>query len=326
MLDMEPRKAFFRDVAAAIPTRQSFPMMHEIPIPPIRFERLRRALHAYVAATIAATGRPTHGAVETDEFLALNYADLVSCPNITPNGVILPKLENHLEFNIVHREVAGIFAATCLPPFFAKMHLPMSIRLVGGEPNEAAHKRPFAATKLHTEIWSGHPNDGVISIPISGNVAGTMPEFFEPIEPSEKFIHKVQNYDDGLSTYRDLKQYDMQVAAGFYYLYDAFVVHRTVKRGGGPRISIDFPVIYAKSLGLLDLPKDRLENYIDRGEWMRYGATRLLFSPESFADITARLEQERAHPAATLRYAATFERVNLAVADDTAERLQRPAA
>ena len=81
-------------------------------------------------------------------------------------------------FSLAQREVIEIIDKIGLMEYISELHLPISFRLTSPSVDSKIMVRPYSASKKHTEIWCGHPNHAVISIPIFGDFTSTGEYFF----------------------------------------------------------------------------------------------------------------------------------------------------
>src|SRR5205807_1533780 len=126
-------------LASGLRTRQTFPLLVACELPSPSFELLCGAVRQYISACLREAEVP-HRAIG-------------ALPNLSPNGVLFPKREVLLEFNLVQRAMAQLFGSLGIDEFVDAIQLPVNVRLVDGRPDPVADVRPHASTKLHSDVW-----------------------------------------------------------------------------------------------------------------------------------------------------------------------------
>ena len=94
-------------------------------------------------------------------WFARNAATIRKLPNVTPNGVVMPKVETTVAYNLMHRMVATIVAKDLDPDEVGAVAAPINVRIVDGTPDGRVDARPRASTKVHSDIWAAEPSCSV---------------------------------------------------------------------------------------------------------------------------------------------------------------------
>ncbi len=263
-------------------------------IPLVLFEQLKRACNEYLLACVAThTGK--YLKYEDDCLLA--YEEILKqLPNITPNGIVMPKWETNLQFNRIHQSLVAIIKNLNIDDCIEKITLPFALRLSDGELKPEIANRPLAVTKWHIESWNGQFNDAVMGIPIMGDLENTTVEFSEPIGPIPKnFLDTVCDYNEGIKRVEGTKLYDAKPAFGNFYLWDEYCIHRTIKHGGRSRLSIDIPVSYKNHLesDSANYGYEPNINMIPLEEWYDVGNSTILVANQTFAECVAQFSENK---------------------------------
>jgi hypothetical protein len=273
----------------------NFPLYKELPIHANLFEKLVDDVSYYVTSSAYAANLP----------ICLNKLDLsINLPNRTPNGLILPKKQNHLAYNCIHKTIKEIIESLNLQEHISLIHSPVNVRSINTKANPEIDNRPHSSTKLHSDVWAGEfTNTTMVFIPIYGDTKDGGVEFFEPSDRFLSFIKPLADYNEGADLIEDAVKYDCVLETGHLYLTDPFLLHKTIKRGSGVRISIDFRFIskYTVSSDVL-VDSKRHENYISYNEWAQIGTNKLLLSNANIDEI----EQS-----SQIEYAAKFTIINI---------------
>ncbi len=289
-------------VVGGLRTTQDHPLLKAARLDADDARRLRDAVNLYLFTTLSAhySDRPI---AMSPDLLSEQAALIGDLPNVTPNGLILPKLETYLAYNQVHAQVARIFEAAGLGPHVEAIHAPINIRLVSGTPDDAVDGRPRASTKDQSDIWAGEPAATVmVFLPVLGDTDKVGIHWVEPLEMPPEFRRPIAEFDDGRHLIRGGRAYDAEFNNGDILLSDPFLIHATRKRGPGLRISIDFRFIAReKTAEDADMPGTRGDNYLAYDVWRDIGRGRVLTTGVSLGPYTAPDEVTRN------RYAADFE-------------------
>lgn len=278
MSSFQDRKDRLKDIVSNMSIRDSFPLVYGITVPPGFMDKLCGTINYYVWVSLC-SAFPSASFDLCPELLD-RYQDQVSyLPNMTPNGLILPKRENFLAYHEIHKVVASLLDSYDLSTKLASIHNPINIRLVRG--TSAGATRPKSSTKLHTDIWAGeYSNSMMVFIPAMGDIRNIGVEFYEP--PADfypNYVKILDDYNEGAHFIDTSNRYDCTLENGLLYVMDPFLLHKTFKRSEGWRLSLDFRFLPALSVPTdvkLDTPRD--ENYISYSEWRKFGFTKLLFT------------------------------------------------
>jgi hypothetical protein len=254
------------------------PLLAEVGIPRPLFDILAAAVKQYLYLSLT-TAFPAQ-AFEYDVDLLTAYKDQITAlPNITPNGLLLPKQETYIGYNLIHRYVAKIVQGMRLEKHIEAIHLPVNIRIVHGKPNPKVDSRPRASVKLHSDIWAGELTNAImIFLPVFGDMDKVGIEFFEPPPVFQAdFLRPLPDFDEGACLLAGARKYRCQLRPGKAYLIDPYVLHRTLKQQDALRLSLDFRFLARQSLASdVQIATEREKNYISLEEWCDVGKHRLL--------------------------------------------------
>ena len=212
-------------------------------------------------------------------------------PNITPNGILLPKVECNFEFNQLHIATQKWFESLAIEDQLHSVFTPLTLRLSRGKPKGEYANRPYATTKIHIDSWAGDPADSVaIHVPLFGDVENTTVAFYETREePPLHQLRWLQDFEQGLKALGDTFLLPAQPRIGRAVLFDNCAPHQTVKKGGTTRVSLEFRVRRRLSSGekrvveaLCDVK--RCENYREYSQWSEIGKRCYLYFDETMED------------------------------------------
>jgi hypothetical protein len=296
----------FDALAAHFPGAARWRLLIEERLDRARFGAIRSAMLAYLSNVLGAPGMLDEP--EAMERLLMQRAQL---PNYTRGGMLAPTREHTLEFNQLHRSLVGALAGYGLDDIIEGIDLPINVRLVYGDADEARMRAPFSSTKLHSDVWAGVPPDAaVVVLPVLGDIDDITIECFEMQRELEfGSMRAMKDYDEG-QHFQPVASYDdCKMKHGYLYLADARLLHKTVRRKrGGVRLSIDFRFRWN------DLEYRRLTPAIERGgpdsidtrvpyaRWKEIGSSSLIVFDDTMADLRDRKGGGSSSPVNTASY------------------------
>jgi hypothetical protein len=271
---------------------QDFPLMKAAEISAPLFQRLRAAINLYLYSCIARYFK-SEVFILCEDVLE-KYPDHVkSLPNITPNGLILPKAEVCLEYNLVHKCVADIFLEFGFSQHLQSVHAPINIRLVNGQANPTLDNRPRSSTKVHSDMWAGEPANAImVFIPLFGDAENIGVKFYEPKIFPRELIKPLDDYIKGAALIENSTEYKgAEFAKGQLIATDPFLLHQTFKNKPGLRLSIDFRFLAQEKIEADDLMNStRLASYFSLEEWCDYGKGRFITTEALLKKFTGKDE------------------------------------
>lgn len=293
-------------IAEGIQATQNHPLLQSGPLPASSARRLRDAVNLYLFVTLAANW-PEHPIQMSDTILE-DQTDLIGAlPNVTPNGIVLPKRETYLAYNHVHAEVVKIFEEAGLHHHVETIFAPINVRLVNGKPAPAVDSRPRASTKYHSDMWAGEPADAImVFMPVLGDTENVGVHWIEPVDFPKRFRGPLEDFNEGQAMSINARDYYASFHNGDIMLTDPFLIHATQKKKDANRISIDFRFISKeKAPEDADTPGARRDIYLTYEEWRDIGRGKVLTT-------AAPMEPYRGPDKGTLNdYAAKFEIVDV---------------
>jgi len=278
------RKRRFASLIERVPHAFARELFVDHPIEPHAFDALRTQVRAYISGCLGAGGR----VLPEKEILERLADPATDLPNKTPNGLLMAKAEVSLEFTLLHRCLAGIMARLGLQSVAPYWSLPINVRVVLGKANPQTASRPYAASKIHSDVWAGEPADSVvINIPVLGDIERTSLEWFEPpAELGESHLRLLTDFAEGEAVARQSPRIDVKAALGHIYFSDCALLHRTARYDGGCRVSLDMRIrlatddAYRAHVEKLS-GESRLSNYVPFEQWHGVGRSCVLFVDET---------------------------------------------
>lgn len=293
------------DLAAHLTLTDDYPLLKAVAVSPALRDRVAWAVRHYLWVSLSSFFPDRNFDLCTD--LLERYADEVAAlPNITPNGLVLPKRQNFLAFNQVHQAVVQIFDQLGMERFVERIHAPINVRLVSGRPDAKIDSRPRASVKPHSDIWAGEPAAAImLFISVLGDPLDAGVRFLEPATFPEALMQPLDDFNQGASILDQCREYEARLAPDKIFLTDPFLIHQTMKSGKGQRLSIDFrftPKQKVQSDRYDGAP--RRQNYVSLEEWREIGRSRLITTDAPLAPFSA-------DDAVKNAYAAEFKTVSI---------------
>ena len=263
------------------PLHGSFPLLKVTRLNSSSLDKLRNMVNLYLLASLEAfyKGRSFH---MHDRLFDNCISEILGLPNITPNGLILPKQQTYLAYNQIHAAIVEIINLLNLEAHIKSVHAPVNIRLVNGMPDPTVDTRPRASVKMHSDMWAGEPANAImVFLPIYGEHGKIGIKWIEPLTFPVSLMRPLDDFDEGLSLIENGIEYDAGFNPGDLLLVDPFLLHATQKNACGMRLSLEFRFIASENL-ISDkhAPGTRHQNYLSYPEWSDIGQRRILVSEE----------------------------------------------
>jgi hypothetical protein len=205
---------------------------------PELFQQIRFAAAAYISACL-------NSPIILSEAEMLQR--LLECRNNLPNymgtGLLMPKKEHTLEFNLFQKSVAEAFYNLGANDLIDAVDLPVNLRMVYGQTDAEKLRLPFTSSKCHSDVWAGVPSDAtVVVLPLFGDIEHITIEAGEmPREMELQAMRVMSDFDEGRDIPMVVSYTQAKLQHGTMYFNDARGLHQTVRRKAeGLRISVDF--------------------------------------------------------------------------------------
>jgi hypothetical protein len=284
----------FNALAARFPDAQRWRLMLAQKLADERFAQIRLAMLAYVSSVLGSKRQ-----LSEPEALEQLLAQRGQLPNYTSGGMLAPKREHTLEFNLLHRAVAAAFADNGIEAHVSGIDLPINVRMVYGQADAARLQAPFSSSKRHSDVWAGVPADAVVIVlPVLGAIEHITIECAEmPRELELPSMRAMPDYDEG----RDVpavEPYKGAMEHGVLYIADVRLLHQTVRyKPEGVRLSVDLRFRYNEPDYRAMVPSieaggpDSIDTRVPYADWLRVGTDQLIVFEETMdeARITGKL-------------------------------------
>lgn len=220
---------------------------------PELWEQLRLAVALYMSRSI-----PGNRILLSEKELLREYVERgLEIPNITPNGMIVPKRHSILEYNVLVRAFAHIVESMGIGKMIVSWHIPLNLRIKFRELNSENMKRHHPTEHIHSDSWAGESADSVtVHIPIFGDTDRNCVIFYDP--PSsfeESWLGPRPTYGDGQSVAKQYKKLDFVPPKGHLLLADFSTLHASTRLPDAEvRVTIDTTFVPRR-----DKPQDEKE-------------------------------------------------------------------
>ena len=169
--------------------------------------------------------------------------------NITHNGLVVPKKENSLEFNMFLKSFYFFIKSTGLQKKIAYFIVPPQLRIKMG--SKKRDVKPNASEYIHSDAWTKINTKASVTLflPIFGDFEKNYVEFFVPkINFKEEWLNQKYFVHGEQLIANHYKKIRMKYNLNKYILADCAILHRSVlKNNSGPRVSLDIGFIPNKS-------------------------------------------------------------------------------
>jgi hypothetical protein len=284
--DTEERSKRLQNLVRKAPKTPTQTLAYTYALEPSEQESIRYACLTFLWHCANAAGK-TLPMPDSLEWFDEHAQSIYKLPNITPNGLVLPKKETVSSYNFLHAIFAQVMSRYLDDSLISSIHFPVNIRLVDGRPNKALDSRPRGSTKLHSDIWAAEPsNSTAIFVPVLGDIKNTTVEFIEPLDFPKDFHRPLDDFDSAQHLAEGGIHYPPLFTDCDLITVDALCLHRTIKNNGGFRLSIDFRAL-SKTYLDSDIYKTspRMENYIPPDRWYEIGTKTMLVPHASTHDV-----------------------------------------
>ena len=175
-----------------------------------------------------------------NEFDVIKYKNLIlNLPNITPNGVVMPKKENLFFYNKLQNYLFKLMDKYMMYEICKKIEL-CEVRLMRSNNDSYDPNRSYSSSKIHSDTWSGNPCDSKVALYVDGDKENTI-RFFKPKKINLSFFKKKRNYKTAIKNYGSIpiKFLDPNKLT----IFDQACLHQTYNKNTDIRLSVDFGVI-----------------------------------------------------------------------------------
>jgi hypothetical protein len=209
------------------------------------YHNLKTAVAIYISGCLPSGQCITDENKLLEDFM-LNRKKVRNC---TPNGMLVPKREVLLEFNLVARAFMDVINSFNFGDLLHSWHVPLNVRYKDGHIVNGNLERAYPTEDIHSDSWAGESADSVTTmIPLFGDTERNRVDYYSPPNDfEEKWLGPQSSYKHNAKIAKKYAKIDVPYTKGFLYLADFATLHASARYlGAGSRISIDttfaFPV------------------------------------------------------------------------------------
>jgi len=281
-MGLKERKEAFDALAKRSPCQRPSSLVCLYDLSEDALERLRAAVNLYMTRCLPVGRIPANEKELMQAFLE-NWENI---PNITPNGMIVPKRPTILEYNIVVRTFAEIVDSFNIGDLILSWHVPLNVRFKTGEVNEGNLERHHPTEHIHSDSWAGESAESVtVHIPLFGDTERNCMVFYDPPEHfQEDWLGPLPSYKAGADIASRYQKMDVKVKRGQAVLADFSTLHSSSRfPGAKARVSIDttFALKKRKSSKKETIHPWRVNERASHDTLLGLGATHLFVFPDS---------------------------------------------
>ena len=223
-----------------------------------------------------------------ESFCLFYRNDIIGLPNITPNGLLMPKIETNSSHNLFNKKVYNLIEYLSFSEG-SKVACPINLRInFGTNTNPEFTNRPRSSTNWHTDIWAGQNcNEAMIHTPICGDYEQSGISVSNPQEGFyPDYVKSIPSFLEGEPVTNEMSKNKIEftMKLGESYLLDSFLFHKTSLSSSTIRIIVSFPARLKEKVSS-DIYENPLrdDEFIDIFSWSKLGKKLLLASDKSLS-------------------------------------------
>lgn len=286
-MSLTTRKKFFRKLSKRLNCKMINDLMIEVKIEDNLFSNLYNSVFDYVRKC-----SQTKKIINSEKEL-FNLIKKKQIKNITPNGMIVPKKEVGIEFNLVVKSYIAIIESLKIKDLIQSFHFPPNIRFKKGNIKKSNLNRNHPTEFFHADTWTGAmPNWVASHLFIMGDLSKNNIRYaYPPKDFSEDWLKPIEKARDGQKFAEKFKIINFTPKKGTFVLADATIIHQSYReKDCGERISLDTGLnMKIKSLKSfkypkiknIDVKKIRIDETITNKDFLNIGKENFLYFPDN---------------------------------------------
>jgi len=211
-----------------------------------------------------------------------HYKDM---PNITPNGLVVPKRHTVLEYNSLVKAFASVIDSCGIGDLISSWHIPLNLRIKLGEEDAFNMTRHHPTEYAHSDSWAGESSESVTThIPIFGDLERNHLTFLSPpADFEESWLGPLPSYRDGQEIAEKYSHLDVVPEKGHLYFHDFSGLHSSHRLpNAGPRVTIDTTFVLNRPEPILGTEHPWRENERATHDiFSSLGSEKLFYFPDS---------------------------------------------
>jgi hypothetical protein len=245
-LSLESRKKAFGELASRFECERPAPLLAVHKIPPALFCKLQTVTALYLSKCLGSN----EFILDENELLSRfdELGDKVQ--NITPNGMVVPKRNTILEYNLLVQTFSEIIGTLGIHDLISSWHVPLNVRIKYGEACEENLKRHHPTEHIHSDSWAGESSESVTTMfMILGDIPKNHVTFYDPPDSfQEEWLGPRPTYQDGKVVADRYSKIDLVPEKGDLLISDFASLHASSRLPGAKtRVTIDTTFVLKKT-------------------------------------------------------------------------------
>ena len=291
-MSLKIRKLYLKNLSKKFKSKKINDLMYEIKIPNNLFHNIQIAAINYISRCF----NDNETIISEKDLIKKILSKHKKLNNLTPNGIIVPKIESSLEFNNLLKCYIQILKFLNIENSIEKFHFPPNLRMKLPNIKKSHMKRNHPTELMHSDTWTGaNPNWCAVHLFLLGDIARNNIRYAEPPKYfSEDWLKPLNKSKDGKKISKEFKIINYTPKKGYMIIADATIIHQSHrKKNAGIRISLDtgFDLKMDK---LKSFKKIKINNYnvkkirdsetVSKNDFIQIGKKTYFHFPDSFKD------------------------------------------
>lgn len=278
-----------------------------------KFNNLTKIIKARKISDLVATGKISNGSLEKIQLASklllmsslkehkstlknkINFNDIIKDvlkhkpSNITHNGLVVPKKENSLEYNLFLKFILDFLKESKILGVVDRFISPPQLRIKYGKTKK--RKNFNASEHPHSDAWTEYNTDKSYTLyfPIFGDFKNNFVRFFKPRKNFENNWLSPKKFVDGKKILKDYIPLPNLYYMGKYVITDCATLHESViNKDAKPRISIDTAFIPKGNI-----LKKKYESHIKKEEISDVGRKSFFVFKNLFKDSLRKIKKAK---------------------------------
>ena len=244
-MSLESRKKAFAGLSSRFKCERPTPLISVYKIPSTLFSKLQTVTALYLSKCLGLN----EFILDEDELLKRFDEEGDKVPNITPNGMVVPKRHTVLEYNLLVQTFSAIIGTLGIHDLISSWHVPLNVRIKYGEACGENLKRHHPTEHIHSDSWAGESSESVTTMfMILGDTDRNHVSYYDPPENfKEEWLGPRPTYQDGKVLADQYSKVDLAPQKGDLIIADFAELHATSRLPGAKtRVSIDTTFVLKK--------------------------------------------------------------------------------
>ena len=294
-MSLKIRKFYFKKFSKNFKGKRINDLMYEVKIPKNLFYNLKTSIINYISQCF----NDDEIIISEKKLIKKIFAKSNKLINLTPNGLVVPKKENSLEFNVIIKNYVQILKHFNINNAVENFHYPPNIRLKLPYLNKKHMLRKHPTELMHSDTWTGaNANWCAVHLFVLGDINKNHIRYAEPPNNfTEDWLKPLKNSKLGKDISNKFRLIKYTPKKGYMIIADTTIIHQSFrKKNAGIRISLDtgfdLKMKKLKSFKKLndryhDVKKIRKSELVSNDDFKQIGKEIYFHFPDSFKDKVA---------------------------------------